>query len=165
MSFRKFLIGMCGVSVLAAGPAGLALASEVIYDSSGFIRGQQSGLESFSLSGPGTLTVTLANVNWPQQLASLNLVVSSASGLLGPEMGAGTESYQVTEGGEIFAQWFGTAQGPLDTGTYTVDIAFQPNASLVPLPTSIALLASGLAVIGWHRRRRRSVSEPQSLTA
>lgn len=157
------MMGMFGAGALAA--VGSAGASEVIYDGAGFIRGQQSGMESFSVSGPGTLTVELSNVAWPEQLASLNMVVSSPTGLLGPEMGAGTESFQVT-GGEIFAQWFGTAQGPLDVGVYALNIEFQPSGvTPVPLPTSIALLVSGLALIGWQRRHRNDPSNQQQLAS
>jgi hypothetical protein len=143
--------------VLAAAIAGSGSvkASEVLYSSTAFLTGRQSFVESLDISGPGTLTVTLTNIAWPQQLASLNMVLGTASGLLGPEMGAGTETFDVT-GGRIFAQWFGTAQGPLDVGVYSINIAFQPNGVPVPLPASVALLASGLAFLAWQRRRRNS---------
>jgi hypothetical protein len=152
MNFCKNVVtGLIGAGVLVVGSAG---ASEMIYDGAGLIRGRQSGMESFNVSGPGTLTVELTNVAWPAPLSSLNATISSpALGLLGPEMGEGTQSYQVT-GGEIFAQWFGNAQGPLDTGLYALKIEFTPSAIPVPLPTSIALLVSGLALMGWQRRRR-----------
>src|ERR1700730_7002774 len=118
MNIRKMvMMGMFCAGAVAAGSAG---ASEVLYDGAGFIRGQQAGMESFDVSGPGTLTVQLTNVAWPVSLGSLNAVISSASGLLGPEMGEGTQSYQLMTGGEIFAQWFGTAQGPLDAGVYAL---------------------------------------------
>src|ERR1700686_4375470 len=165
MNIRKMvMMGMFGAGTLAA--VGSAGASEVIYDGAGFIRGQQAGMESFNISGPGTLTVELTNVAWPVTLGSLNAVISSAAGLLGPEMGSGTESFQVTGGGEIFAQWFGTAQGPLDVGVYALKIDFQPSGVMpVPLPTSIALLASGLALLGWQRRRRDEPSHQQQLAS
>jgi hypothetical protein len=132
---------------------GSARASVVLYDSAGFIQGQQSGMESFNVTGPGTLTVELTNVDWPMSLSSLNATISSPqSGLLGPEMGVGTQSFQVA-GGEIFAQWFGTAQGPLDAGVYALKIEFTPAALPVPLPATIILLISGLALLAWHRRR------------
>jgi len=151
--WNKLIMGLCGLAALGAvAPAG---ASEIIYAGSGFIRGQQSGMESFNISGPGTLTVELANVPWPEQLASLNLTVSSASGLQGTEMGPGTESFQLTAG-TFYAQWFATAQGPLNVGVYALDIEFLPSGvNPVPLPTSIALLVSGLALLGWQRRHRR----------
>lgn len=160
--WKILFIGLCGVASLAAGSAG---ASEVIYDSTGFIRGQQSGMESFDISGPGTLTVELSNEAWPTQLGSLNAVLSTAGGLLGPEMTAGTESFQLT-GGEVFAQWFGTAQGPLDVGVYGLKIEFQPSGVLpVPLPTSIALLASGLVLLIWQRRHRKEFRLPSEAAA
>jgi hypothetical protein len=133
-----------------------AAASEVLYDSVGFLQGTQSFSDSFSVSSPGTLTVTLGNVGWPQPLSSLNLLVSSASGALGPEMGAGTSTFNVTSG-NVFTQWFGTAQGPLNAGVYSLEIQFQPGGSSgnpVPLPTSIALLLSGMGLLIWQRRTR-----------
>lgn len=149
---KKLLTVLIGAAVLGAGSAA---ASEVLYDSVGFIRGQQSGEESFYISGPGTLTVQLTNVPWPEQLASLNLVVNSASGIQGTEMGPGSETLQLTAG-TYYAQWFGTTQGPLNVGVYSLDIQFQPSGvSPVPLPTSIALLVSGLALFAWQRRGRR----------
>lgn len=145
------MVGMFGAGALAAGSAG----ASVIYDGAGLIVGQQAGMESFNVSGPGTLTVTLTNVDFPQKLASIDAVISSAAGLLGPEMPEGTQSFKLTTGGEIFAQWFGTAApGPLDAGMYTMKIDFQPSVAPVPLPTSIALLVSGLALLGWQRRHR-----------
>lgn len=145
-------MAVIGSGLLAAGSAG---ASEVLYDSVGFIQGQQSGMESFNVSGPGTLTVELTNIAWPVSLGSLNATISSPQfGLLGPEMGAGTQTFQLTGGGEIFAQWFGNAQGPLDTGVYAMKIEFTPSVAAVPLPTSLALLISGLGLLAWQLRRR-----------
>jgi hypothetical protein len=103
--------------------------------------------------------VSLTNVDWPQQLASLNLVLSSGSGsLLGPEMGAGSDTFHVGSG-LVYAQWFGTAQGPLDTGVYSLNVEFLPNALPVPLPASIALLLSGLALLAWQRRDRSALRQ------
>jgi hypothetical protein len=163
MNIRKMvMMGVFGAGALAAGSAG---AAEVMYDGAGFIRGQQAGMESFNLSGPGTLTVQLTNVAWPVPLGSLDAVISSASGLAGPEMGEGTQSYKLTSGGEIFAQWFGTAQGPLDVGVYALKIEFTPNALPVPLPTSIGLLVSGLALLGWQRRSRETPHLQEQMTS
>jgi hypothetical protein len=156
MNIRHFLGLM--VCLLGASAARTAAASEVLYDSSGFLSGQQSFVQSFNITGPGTLTVTLGNVDWPQQLASLDMVLSSGSGgLLGPEMGAGTDSFHVN-GGLVYAQWFGTAQGPLDTGLYSLNVQFLPSALPVPLPASIALLLSGLGLLAWQRRGQGAVA-------
>ena len=155
-----FLVAMSAL-VLGSIGSSQSRAAEVLYDGTGFLQGTQSFVQSFNLASPGTLTVTLSNVAWPQQLASLNLLMTSANGAVGPEMGAGSSTFQV-KAGDVFAQWFGTAQGPLDTGVYSMEIQFQPSGSSgnpVPLPTSIALLLSGLVLLIWQRRTR---TEPLS---
>jgi hypothetical protein len=148
-----FLLGLA----ICALPTTRAKADTVLYDSSGFLQGTQSFAQTFNLSAPGTLTVTLSNVAWPQQLANLNFLLSSANGIIGSEMSAGTFSFDIAAGGNVFAQWFGTAQGPLNTGVYSLKIDFQPlggGGTPVPLPTSGLLLLSGLALLLWKRRTR-----------
>jgi hypothetical protein len=158
MKFRTTLIALIAVATFALSLNESAKASEVILDSTSFIVGRQSFTDAFELSGPGTLTITLSDVAWPTTLASLDLVVGTAQGLLGPEMGVGTQSYQVS-GGDIFAQWFGTAQGALDAGAFGLKIEFAPSASPVPLPNSVLLLLSGLLAMGWLQLRRDSSVE------
>ena len=151
----KALVGCAAVLIGAVHPA---RADEVLYDGSGFMRGQQSFEDTFNVSGPGVLTVTLSNFDWPQPLASLDLVMSSQHGLLGPEMGAGTAMFTVASGGIVSAQWFGTAQGPLDAGVFGLKVDFAP--TVVPLPASIALLLSGLALLAFTRREQGRVPQP-----
>jgi hypothetical protein len=118
------------------------------------MRGTQSFSDTFNLTAPGTLTVTLTNVAWPQPLASLNFLLSTDHGMMGPEMGAGTYSFNIVAGGNVFAQWFGTAQGPLNAGVYGLKIEFEPlGGTAVPLPTSVVLLLSALALLLWQGRR------------
>lgn len=128
-------------------------ASTVLLDTSGFVSGQQSFVQSFSLSGPGLLTVTLSSIAWPEKLADLRCFVTSASGILLPEMGVGTDSIEVGSGA-IYAQWFGKASGPLNLGVFGIKLEFTPSAVAVPLPTSIILLASGLWLLAAKRRAR-----------
>jgi hypothetical protein len=162
MKIRSGLLAAAGVLACCAAGARPAAASEVLYDGVGFLQGTQSFSDSFNLSSPGTLTVTLGNVGWPQPLSSLNMLVSSASGALGPEMGAGTSTFNVLAG-DIFAQWFGTAQGALNAGVYSLEIQFQPTTgsggNTVPLPTTIALLLSGIGLLVWQRRTREAGGE------
>lgn len=155
MKFRKFLFAAVGAAVLAFTGQGKAEASEVLYDSAGFVQGTQSFVQSFNLTTSGTLTVTLTNIAWPQSLASLNMLLTSTNGVVGSEMGAGTEEFDVKKGEDIFAHWFGTAQGPLNTGLYSLKVCFTPTpgGTPVPLPTSILLLLSGLVLLIWHRRQ------------
>lgn len=133
--------------------------AEVIYDGAGFMRGTQSFSDSFKLSSPGTLTVTLTNVAWPQSLASLKMIVESSGSVLksgDATTSPFTSSFSVNAG-DVFAQWFGTTQGPLDRGVYALNISFEATGSggnPVPLPTSIALFLSGMALLVWQRRIR-----------
>jgi len=153
-------LGFCAL------PMTRANADTVLYDGSGFMRGTQSFSDTFNLTGPGTLTVTLSNVAWPQQLASLNFLLSSANGKMGPEMGAGTYTFAVLAGGNVFAQWFGTAQGPLDAGVYSLKIDFLSQGGIaVPLPASVALLLSGLVLLLWQGRARNTQIGPESMHA
>jgi len=156
---------LAAVGALAISSFGLrsAAAAEVLYSSSGFLQGTQSFTDSFAVSSPGTLTVTLANVGWPAPLSSLNMLVSSPSGALGPEMSAGTSTFNVLAG-DVSAAWFGTAQGALNAGVYSLEIQFQPNAggNTVPLPTSIALLLSGIGLLIWQRKTRAVGGEDDS---
>jgi hypothetical protein len=154
MSIRSVFLTTALAVLFSSTLASQARAGEVLYDASGFLQGTESFVESFNLPSAGTLTVTLSNVDWLAPLASLNLLVSSPNGKLGPEMGAGTSTFAV-QSGEVSAQWFGTAQGPLNTGVYAVRIEFQPAAGIpVPLPTSLVLLLSGLVLLSWQRRRK-----------
>lgn len=146
-------LGFCAL------PMTRASADTVLYDGSGFMRGTQSFSDTFNLTAPGTLTVTLSNVAWPAPLANLNFLLSSDSGLMGPEMGAGTYTFNIVAGGNVFAQWFGTAQGPLNAGVYGLKIEFEAlGGTPVPLPASVVLLLSGLALLLWQGRRMRGTS-------
>jgi hypothetical protein len=143
------------VAGLLLGGVGEAVASQVLYDGIGMITGQQTVTDSFSVSGPGTLTVSLQDMTFPTPLASLNLMVGSTQSLLGPETGAGTVSYNITGPEQIYVQALATAEGPLDAGVYGLNVMFTRTAP-VPLATSIAFLASGLTLFAWQRRQRRS---------
>jgi hypothetical protein len=155
MKLQRFVSACALVLAGAATAAGPAAASQVLYDSAGFLQGSQTFEQSFNITGPGTLMVTLSNVSWPAPLASLSMVLGNSNGLLAPEMGAGSEMFSVT-GGPLFLQWFGTAQGPLDLGVYSMQVVFDPSSIIpVPLPPSILLLASALlTLLAWKRLSR-----------
>jgi len=160
----KKLSKALGLTALLAGSMQAAEASQVLYDGVGFFQGSQSFEDTFSVSGPGTLSLTLTDFGWPMPLANLEMTVGTVQGLLGPEVGAGVVSYQIGGPSTISAQWFGTAVGPLDTGLVGLEVQWSPSsgsgATTVPLPTSVGLLLSGLTLLAWRKTTRRRVIEP-----
>jgi hypothetical protein len=134
-------------------PFAASRADAVLYDASSFVEGQQSFTQSFNISGPGTLTVSITDIAWLDIVSELNCFLSTASGLINPAgNGGGSETFSVGSG-TIYAHWFGSAQGIYDLGVIGVKITFQPAGIPVPLPASLVLLLSGLGVLfGWQRR-------------
>jgi hypothetical protein len=135
-------------------PFAASRADTVLYDAGSFVEGQQSFTQSFNISGPGTLTVSMTDIPWLDIVSDLNCFLSTASGLINPAANgsSGSESFSVGSG-PIYAHWFGSAQGVYDLGVIGVKITFQPAGIPVPLPASLLLLLSGLGVLfGWQRR-------------
>jgi hypothetical protein len=157
MQLRHFLAPISLLLCAAFVPTGSVRADTVLYNNAGFIQGSQSFVDSFNITTPGTLTVSLADVPWLDPISNLNLFLSTASGVLGTSMGAGTESMQV-QPGTIYAHWFGDADGQYQIGVYSLEIQFQPQGSTVPLPGALVLLLSGIFVIFARQWRRIGTS-------
>jgi len=148
---RNLFAAIMVVGVWAVSP-GMARADSVLYDSVGFIQGKQSFVDSFDITTPGTLTVTLSDIAWLDTIADLNAFVTTSGGLIGKSMGAGTDSFQVGPG-MIYAHWFGDANGTYGIGVFGMKITFQPAGTPVTLPPTLIFLLSGLGVLlGWQRR-------------
>jgi hypothetical protein len=142
------------MSAAALAGSGAAHAETLLYDGISLFSGQQSFTDSFTLTTPGTLNITLSNIPWLDTVSDLTGFVSTSSGMIGNAIGAGTESLSVGPG-TYYAHWFGDAQGVYNLGVVGMQIGFQPSGmSAVPLPTTLILLLSGLGVLlGWQGRR------------
>jgi len=136
-------------------PFGIAHADTVLYNSSGFIQGQESFVQSFDITTAGTLTVSLSNIPWLDTISDLNVFFTTARGELGSSMGPGTETMKVSPG-MIYAHWFGDADGAFGLGVYGLKINFQAAnmTTPVPLSTSWIFLLLGLAILFGCSRRR-----------
>ncbi len=136
------------------GPVRSARADTVLYDSAGFIAGSQSFTQSFDIATPGTLTVSLSTIPWFDTLKDLTFFFTTADGLLGSSTSNGTESLHLSEGTQVFAHWFGEADGRFKLGVYGLKIEFSPdNVAPVPVPASLILLLSGIGgLFCWPRR-------------
>jgi len=130
-------------------------AESVLLNDTTLVSGSQSGVFSFQAPGPGTLSVTLTDIDWPQTLNSLSFMASTGNQVLASwsdtaSQSAVTLSFQVT-GGRYFADVLATAGGALDLGVYSLCIKFTPTAP-VPLPESGVLLLVGLGAVVAIRR-------------
>jgi hypothetical protein len=157
MQPRHFLTVTALLLCATFAPIGSVRADTVLYSQAGFVQGSQSFVESFNITTPGTLTISLADVAWLDTLTDLNLFLTTASGPLGASMGSGTESMQVGAG-MLYAHWFGDAAGQYGLGVYSLNITFQPQISTVPLPGSLILLLSGLLLMFARQWRRMAAS-------
>jgi len=144
------------ITIIAAWllPLRVAQADSVLYDSAGFIQGQQSFVEAFDIPTAETLTVSLSQISWLDTISDLNCFVTTASGVLGtPMSGPGTESMNV-QPGMIYVHWFGDANGQYGLGAYGLKVEGATNTTPVGLPGTLILLLSGLGVLfGWQRRK------------
>ena len=138
-------------------PWGAARADTVMYDGMSVVDGQQAFTKSFSVTTPGTLTMTVTDVPWLDVVSDLTFFLSSPKGLMGTTMNGGTESIQV-QPGTIYAHWYGDAHGSYDLGVVGVNIQFRPYwETPVPLPASLLLMLSGLTMLVlWFRRKAQS---------
>lgn len=134
-------------------------AESVLLSDTTLVSGSQSAVFSFQAPGPGTLSIQLTDIDWPQTLSSLSFMATSGNQVLASwsdsaSQSAVTLSFQVT-GGHYFADVLATAGGALDLGVYSLCIQFNPT-SPVPLPATGGLLLAGLAAFILIRRRTHS---------
>jgi len=148
-----FAAGLVLGLVTTLAPLGSARADTVLYDNAGFMSGQQSFVESFNITTPGTLTLTLSNIPWLDTISGLNGFVTTSTGLAGPaSMSSGSEFINV-QPGMVYAHWYGDANGSYGVGVYGVKIAFESGSTPVGLPKPLILMLSGLGLLfGWQRR-------------
>jgi hypothetical protein len=131
-----------------------AAASMVMMAETSLVTGSESSVYSFTAPGPGTITVQLSNLAWPETLSSLTFTATTADKVLGSwqaPSGAETDSFQVT-GGTYFAHVNATADGLLDLGLFSVYCVFTPAAPPVPIPSTVwLLLGAVVALFGWRQ--------------
>jgi hypothetical protein len=143
--------------------ATVAQASTVLISDTTLVSGSESAVFSFETPGPGTVSVQLTNLDWPQSLSSLSFMATTANRVLSPwaDETSGTQalSFQVAGSGTYFADITAVAGGPLDLGVYSFSLDFTPAVPAVPLPASAVLLLGGVAgIVGLILWRRGALS-------
>ncbi len=130
-----------------------------LYDSTTLATGPSMNVATLNVSAPGTLTVKLQDLGWPDKLSALSFALTSATGIIGAQTGEGTFTYQLDHAGTLFASIFAVGGGDMKTGLYNVNINLAP----VPLPAAIWLLGSGIA--GFAALRRKSSDQRLAVTS
>lgn len=150
MQMKHFLRAVPLILAAAALPS-QSRADTVLYDAANFVTGQQSFVQSFTVTSAGSLTVSLQDVAWLDTVQDLTFFLTSASGSVGGTMGAGTSTFDLAPG-TYYAHWAGNAVGTYNMGVEQLKMQFT-TAAPVPLPTSLVMMLSGLGLlIGWQRR-------------
>ena len=144
--------------LLYAVAATVAQASTVLVSDTTLVTGSQSATFSFQAPGPGTVSVQLTDLDWPQALSSLSFMAATPGQVLAsgsPSSTMQSFAFQVAAGGAYFADVMAAAGGSLDLGAYSFYLSFTPAGTPVPLPSSGVLLLCGVAgLIGLLRLRR-----------
>src|SRR5271156_2883683 len=107
MKFSQILsaVGLLFAAWMVPGKA--AYADMVVFDSMSLFQGQQAFTETFSVTTPGTLNVTVSDIPWLDSVADLSFFLSSPKGVVGPALsGGGNELINIAPG-TYTASWFG----------------------------------------------------------
>ena len=137
------------LACLAAAPS--ARAESVLLAQTNIVSGTESTLETFSVAGSGSVTISLQSLSWPSptSMSALSFAVTSSDKVLASWNGSGftgdTATFDVGAG-TYYAHITGTATSAgLGLGLYSVLMTFAPSA--VPLPSSGWMLLTGLFVL------------------
>ena len=145
-----------------------AVTSTLVPQESIFFQGVESTVLSVNTSGAGTVSVDVTDFEWPVALSSLSFAAASDSQVLKTQTESNpgrdfTFTFDVGSAGSFYAQISAIAGAsqfafPFPSiGAYSLDVTFTQQASPVPLPPAVWLLATGLlgfAAFSWVRRRR-----------
>ena len=115
--------------------------------------GTSLSVDSLWLPGAGTLSIKLSDLNFPQSLDALSLLVTDLDGLAQRLDGAGNLSLELTGPARLFVAVYARSEARFMPGLFALTSSFAPSA--VPLPASAWLLLSALGGLGALRRRRR----------
>jgi hypothetical protein len=139
---------LVALAALAAAP--FASADPIVVEASPLISGTQSNMYTFSAPSAGSVTVSLANIDWPQRLSSLSFALATSSGVVKTFSGEGQQTIGLGSAGTYYAIVTGVADATAhwNLGMYSLRMTFSTLSGpgpTVPLPAAVWLLLSGIA--------------------
>jgi hypothetical protein len=132
---------------LAKGPISSSL------NSSQLVWGTSLTVNSLAATGRGYVTVRLTDIEWPQALQSVSLLVTDLNGLwykVDGETDPNGLTFSLNGAANLFVAVFARSTDKYSPGLYHLQASFAP----VPLPAAAWLLLSGLGGLAAFRRKR-----------
>ena len=159
------LLTLAGVGVLGLTLAQQSRADTILMSQTTLISGSSALTSHFVAPTAGTVTVQLANIDWPIRLSSLSFAATSGSQVMSAwswsDASANLQSFEVSAG-DYFAHVTGQAAGVLNLGLYSLSISFKPeDVGPVPIPGSDWLFVGGMFVLAGAARMIATMRFPR----
>lgn len=151
------LLRHAAVGVLLAGGAMTAHAETVattLFQSTTMVTSANINLTELDLTTPGTLSVSLTDLDWPSALNALSFTLFDATHVVGTQ-GSGTWTFDIASPSTLFASVFAAPDSSAKAGLYNVQISYLATAAPVPLPATAWFLLSGVAGLAALRPKQK----------
>jgi len=129
-------------------------SATTVYETTGWITGSEGQGFTFDFTAdqaPYTYQATLTDLSDHDSGFGFDLLfleISSSTEMLGSTSEPGIITFLVQAGRKYFANVFGTGGGENNAGVYGVEV------TTAPIPGAIWLLGSGIAGLGYLKRRK-----------